>query len=136
MFLALGIHHMGGYGLDVGKGATLCASDVAVAHQRDVLTGNADDAVDNVPTVLNPRQHHVAHTGRHGLLQDDTLTTTDDERQHAASVDGERHADTIVDQSDGLGYDEIVVWHTIAASSLGRHTRCHMGTVDASSFSV
>ena len=48
-----------GDGLDVGKGATLGAQDVAVAHQRDILASNADDAVDNVTTVLNPRQHHV-----------------------------------------------------------------------------
>lgn len=85
---SIGIHHMGRYGLDVVDGTTLCPYEIAVAHQCDVLTFDADNAMDDVSTTFHPGQHHVANLWRQRLLQDDTLTPADDKRQHAPSVDG------------------------------------------------
>ena len=69
-------HHMCGYGFNAGSGAMLCASQIAVAHQRNVFAVDADDAVHHISARHYPCQHHVAHLSSVGLLQYHTLAPT------------------------------------------------------------
>ena len=46
-----------------------------------------------------------------GLLQDDALAATDDERQHAVATHGQRYAHAITNQADCLFYDKIITPH-------------------------
>ena len=47
--------------LDVVQMASLDASDIAVTHQRNFITVDGDDAVNNKPTFFNPSQDDIAY---------------------------------------------------------------------------
>ena len=107
---------MGGDGLDVADGTTLGSHEIPITHQRDGVTLHTDDAVDNVTAVIHQSKYDIAYIRHRGLLQDDALLAADDKRQHATSIDGQRHTDPLFYQPDGFFQDVIVVWHKFAAS--------------------
>ena len=72
--------------LDVAEG-TVLHCQVAVAHQCDAVTVDADNPMHHIPTAVNPCQHHVAYVYQHRPMQDNALLATDDKRQHAQSFD-------------------------------------------------
>lgn len=88
MSFAIGINHMGGYGLDITERATLRANEISITHQHDLISLDADDAMHHVATCLYPCQYDIAHLRRNGFLKDNALTSADDKRQHAISVYG------------------------------------------------
>ena len=102
--------HMRRDGLKVSCGTMLRTRQIAVTHQRDILTIDTDDTVYNITAPFDPSQHHITDFRLSGLLQDDALTPADDKRQHAPPVDGQRHAYALVHQPDGL-LNNIVVSH-------------------------
>ena len=124
----------------------LHANNVTIAHQRKMCTVDADDAMYHIAAAFHPGQHDVAYLDMKGLRQDDALLASDNKRQHALSVNGQRHAHTVIHQSDGFFQYPLVsnhhcsllisVQHNTAAASSGRHSRYHIGTEDASAFSV
>ena len=87
MCLILGIHHMRHTSLDVAEG-TVLRCQVAVAHQCDAVTVDADNPVNHITTAVNPRQHHVAYVYQSRPVQDNALLAADDKRQHAPPFDG------------------------------------------------
>ena len=87
MCLILGIHHMRHTSLDVVERAVL-RCQVAVAHQCDVVTVDADNPVNHITTAVNPCQHHVAYIYQQRPMQDNALLATDDKRQHAVAIHG------------------------------------------------
>ena len=101
MFLSVGIDHIVGTGLDIGQRAVLHTADVAVAHQRDAVAVDTDDAVHHIAAAFDPCQHNIADGWRAGTDEDDTLTTANDERKHAVSLDGEGNAQSVIDQGYG-----------------------------------
>ena len=122
MGLFVAAYHVGGYRLDVTQTAVLRAHEVAVAHQRHAVAVDTDDAVDDIAVALYPGQHHIAELQLgcvltsfallRGLLQDDTLASADDKRQHAAPIHGQRHTHPLLYQPDGL-VDNLVVGHGV-----------------------
>ncbi len=111
MRFAVDIYNMSGKGFDVVEGAVLRYSDVAVAHQDDVLTIDVDDAMHHITGAINPGEYHQAFPQLLRLLKDDTLTSADDKRSHAVSLDRKRDAHPLVHQSDGFLYDDLVTYH-------------------------
>ena len=90
----------------------------------------------------NLSQHHISHLELIGLLQNHTFASANDERKHAAALDGECHAHSVGNQAHGLLYDllighiAIVCLHRCAASASGRQSKCQTGMYVASAFSV
>ena len=128
--LLVGIDHMGSHSLDIGAQASLGARNIAVAHQYDVVTIEKYNPVNHISAIIYPRQHYVANFKFGRPLQDDALLATDDERQHAIAIDGQRYAYAIINQADSL-FNYIVIFHfftisplhSFAAASSGRHSR-------------
>ena len=86
-------------------------ADVAITHQDDVFTIDADDAMYHITGAINPGEHHQAHPQLLRLLKDDALTSADDKGQHAVSPDRKRDTQSLVHQSDGFLYDDLVAIH-------------------------
>ena len=142
MYILIIIDYMRRYGLDVANGATFRASQIAVAHQCHVIAVDTDDAMHHISVTIYPCQYYMPHLRCNRLLQNDALLAADDKRQHAVAIDGKRHAYPLIHQPYGFLYDLVVIHrvmvslHSLAAPSSGRHSRCHIGTVVASAFSV
>ena len=96
------IHHMCHTSLDVIEDTMFRTHQIAVAHQCDPFTIDADDAMHHIPTAVHPCQHHVAHVNQSRSLQDDALLAPDDKRQHAVAIHGQRHAHAFPHQPDGF----------------------------------
>ena len=96
-------------GLDITEGALFGTCQVAVAHQRNGFALDADDTVHHVAASVDPCQHHVADSRLFGLLQDHTLFAADDKRQHALSINRQRHAHALTHQPHRLLYDQFVI---------------------------
>ena len=127
--LLVSIDHMGSHSLDIGAQASLGARNIAIAHQYDVVATKKYNPVNHISAIIYPRQHYIANFKFSGLLQDNTLATTDDKRQHAVAIHRQRYAYAIINQADSFLYDKLVGHRTIvslhkrAAASSGRHSR-------------
>ena len=115
-----GIHHMGGNGLDVTEVTPFCSCDVAVTHQRHLITIDADDPMRHVSASPHPGQNHVAHLHICRLCEHDTFLIANDKRQHAVASDRQCHASPLTHQSYGFLYD-IVVVHSAMCLNLCPH---------------
>ena len=115
---AAGFHHMTGQSLDIGYRTMLHTRDIAVAHQRHPVAVEGYNTVYHIMKAVGPRQHDVAHLQTNGALQNNTVATAGDERQHAAAPDGESHADALVHHSYGFFYYYFVLQCLILTSFL------------------
>ena len=106
--LLVSTHHMGSHSLYILQRTTLGAYQIAVAHQYDVATVKKYNPVHHISAVICPSQHNIANLQLIGLLQNHALLTTDDKRQHAIAINGQRNADALIHQSDGL-FDNIAI---------------------------
>ena len=121
----VGIHHVRHQGLDIARGTLFRDRQVTVAHQRHRVASEDDDTVHYVVAAFDPRQHHIPDPQVMGFLKDDTLPTTDDERQHTVPVHWQRHAHALPHQSYRLLYDPIIGHlHLFTFSHLSTTTSC------------
>lgn len=110
MFTVFGIDDMRGQCANVAQLTVFDTHQIAVAHQRNSLAVDPRDAMHHIMVAVDPCQYDMAYFESLGLLQDDALLTTDDERQHALSIDWQGDTKTLTDQSAGL-FDDDVVFH-------------------------
>ena len=96
------VHHVGDFRLNVILMAFLRASDISVSHEDNGIVMEVNDTVDYISAVVDPCQDNIAFLWLGRFLQDNAVFTTDDEWQHASSVDREGNADAVFDQFDGL----------------------------------
>ena len=91
MFLLGGIYHMGGNGLDIVKRTVLSARQVAVAHQRHLVSRYLFDTMEHISALFYPCQYdHASMQLRgSGSGENDTLPATYDEGQHAVAIHGQ-----------------------------------------------
>ena len=75
---------------------------IAVAHEGETVDFNTDNAMNDVATAIDPSQKHIALFYETSPFQDDAFVPTNDKWQHAVAIDGQRDADTLADQPDGL----------------------------------
>ena len=91
MCLTLDIDHMRGQCLHVAEHTRLRDIQVAIAHQRDALTIDTDDAVQHIAPAFDPCHYDIADFWLYRLLQDNAITPTHNEREHAMPIHGQRH---------------------------------------------
>lgn len=91
----LDINYMGSQCLYVAEHTMLRFLEVPVAHQRDTLSVDVDNAVQHIAATFYPSHHDIADFRMSRFLQDDTITPTHNEREHAVPIYGQRHALTV-----------------------------------------
>lgn len=118
---ALGIDDMRSQCLHVAEHTSFSNIQVTIAHQRDALTVNTDDAVQHIAATFDPCHHHIADSGMNRFLQDDTITPTYDEREHAMPIHGQRLPLIVFNPPYGLRYDfKVVAQHRQATTPASR----------------
>lgn len=99
MLIAIGINHMRCPCLDVTDATFFCSDDVTITHQYYLVAINMYDAMHHITAAVYPGKYHITDSRISRFLQDDTLFPTDDEREHAVTLDRQRHANSIVHQT-------------------------------------
>ncbi len=113
MFASLAVDDMRRQRTDIAELTMFCAHQITIAHQRNGRTIDLRDAMHNIMIAIGPSQNHMTHLKVDGFLKDDTLLAANDERQHALSVDGQRDADALANQTAGFFNNHTIVHKAI-----------------------
>jgi hypothetical protein len=87
-------------GLHIADRTVFLSSDVAIAHQLDLAALYPDDAMNHKATIIDPGQHHIAHSYCLRLDKLYTLPSANDEWQHAIALHRQYHPLTFIHQFD------------------------------------
>ena len=73
----MGIDHVVGTSLDMSQHAVFDTADIAVAHERDMLSIDAYDAVHHITTTFHPCQYDVADSRCTRLMALSSISLSD-----------------------------------------------------------
>jgi hypothetical protein len=112
---------------------------IAVTHQLYLVTIDADNAVNDVATAVNPGQHYIADSQTLWLDEFHTLLSANDKGQHAITLYRQCHPLAFIHQLDDLRENLVVGQYllyrfhyaslvtasmqVIAAALSGKHSR-------------
>jgi hypothetical protein len=82
--------------------------NITIAHKRYCIAINADDAVNYITTLFDPRQHYVTHLQLSRLDKVYTLLAANDEGQHAITLDRKGDTHAFIDKADGITDDVVI----------------------------
>ena len=117
---ALDIDYMRSQCLHIFESAMLRLLEVPVAHQCDTVTFDTDDTVQHIAPAFDPCHYDITNFWLSRFLQDDAITPTHNEREHAMPIHGQCHTLFVCSSPYGLPYDFEVAQHRQAITPASR----------------